>query len=83
MGNTLKARLHLNKKKDDRPTRNNNQNTKNEIVNPPRTEIDEAIMSGPNRARAVGQTLSDTVPPPTTPRGIDASQPTTKSRGQI
>ena len=64
MGNSLKSRLHMGKKDKggERPSRNDNNN---------QAKIDEAIMSGPNRARAPDAIPSDNAFP-----HHDASKPT-------
>jgi hypothetical protein len=81
MGNNLKSRLHL-KKKDERPARTDTAGPKNEHTNPARTQVDQQIMSGPNRARQVEATASDTATASTTTRGVDTTQATTTARAR-
>jgi len=83
MGNSLKARLRLNKKTDDRPTRNDNETPMSENPNPGRTQVDQQIMSGPSRTRGADANPSDNArAPPTTTRGIDTTQTTTTARAR-
>lgn len=73
MGNNIKSRLHI-KKKDDRPQRTDDHTQPSSNPNPGQSEIDQQIMSGPNRARAAepGAKEAAHVPPPT--RGVDTTQ---------
>jgi hypothetical protein len=54
MGNNIKSRLHK-KKQDERPGRGDNSSSAAQHSTPSQTKIDEAIMSGPNRARAADE----------------------------
>lgn len=75
MGNNIKSRLH--RKKGDHPGHTDTHSPKSENTNPGRSQIDQQIMSGPNRARAAEAGAPDTahVPPPT--RGVDTTQSAT------
>jgi hypothetical protein len=84
MGNSLRARLHLNKK-DDRPTRADKGTPMTENPNSGRTTVDQQIMSGPNRARGADANPSDSAHAPTTTtttRGVDTTQTTTTARAR-
>jgi hypothetical protein len=74
MGNSVKSRLHI-KKKEDRPVRGDHEAAASQsVITPGHTEIDQAIMSGPNRTRPPDTVLPDSsnAHPPT--RGVPSSR---------
>ncbi|CAF0753189.1 unnamed protein product [Rotaria sordida] len=56
MGNDVKSRLHM--KKHERGHKHDGDSSQN--ANSGRNEVDETIMSGPNRARAIDPTAAGT-----------------------
>ncbi|CAF0722500.1 unnamed protein product [Rotaria sp. Silwood1] len=81
MGNDVRSRLHLNKKHDrDRGGKHEGETGHN--IASGHNEVDNAILSGPNRARAVESNVSGTGSGGTTAHEADMANPTNTSRGR-
>lgn len=83
MGNDVKSRLHIHKKHDHHGHKNDgNDSAKDSSAN--NNQVDQTIMSGPNRARAAQSGAGSGDAPASGGRDAadSASNPTTATRGR-